>query len=45
MQEAVAAQVEALLFEAAPKKRAGRKTKRAITYRRKREQKMKPSSK
>jgi len=39
MQEAAAAQVEALLFEAAPKKRATRKKKRAKVDRMKREQK------
>ena len=45
MQEAAAAQVEALLFESAPKKRVARKTRRATTHKTKREQKMKASSK
>jgi integrase len=39
MQEAAAAQVEALLFESAPKKRAARKRKLATTEKAKREQK------
>jgi len=39
MQEAAAAQVEALLFEPAPKKRAARKKKRATRDKTKREEK------
>ena len=39
MQEAAAAQVEALLFESAPKKRRARKAKKAPTDKTKREQK------
>ena len=39
MQESAAAQVEALLFEPAPKKRSARKKKRATTDKTKREQK------
>ena len=45
MQEAAAAQVEALLFEPAPKKHAARKTKRAITHKTTRQHKTKSSSK
>ena len=45
MQEAAAAQVEALLFEPAPRKHAARKTKRAITHKTTRQHKTKSSSK
>jgi len=45
MQEEAAAQVEALLFEPAPKKRAARKTKRATTHKTTRKKKMRSSSK
>ena len=45
MQEAAAAQVEALLFEPAPKKHVARKTKRATTHKTTRKKKMRSSSK
>jgi len=45
MQEAAAAQVEALLFESAPKKRGARKTKRGTTHKASREHTTKGSSK
>src|SRR5437879_2569473 len=41
MQEAAAAQVEALLSESAPKKRGARKTKRGTTHKARREHKTK----
>ena len=39
MQEAAAAQVEALLFDSSPKKRAGRKKRRTVADKTSREQK------
>jgi hypothetical protein len=45
MQESAAAQVEALLFDSTPKKRAARKTKRATRHRTKSEHKINASSK
>jgi len=45
MQETAAAQVEALLFEPAPKKHVTRKTKRATTHKTTRKKKLRSSSK